>query len=66
MATNLAVDDNLISEALVIGGCKTKKAVVTEALIEYIQRRKQIQITSLFGTIDYDSEYDYKNNRSRT
>jgi len=55
MATNLAVDDNLISEALEIGGCKTKKAAVTEALIEYIQRRKQIQITSLFGTIDYDS-----------
>ena len=52
MATNLAVDDNLISEAQIIGGCKTKKATVTEALIEYIQRRKQIQITSLFGTID--------------
>ncbi|ABD40142.1 conserved hypothetical protein [Methanospirillum hungatei JF-1] len=66
MATNLAVDDNLISEALVIGGCNTKKAAVTEALIEYIQRRKQIQITSLFGTIDYDSDYDYKKNRSRT
>ena len=55
MATNLAVDDNLISEAMIISGCKTKKAAVTEALIEYIQRRKQIQITSLFGTIDYDS-----------
>jgi len=66
MATNLAVDDNLISEAMIIGGCKTKKAAVTEALIEYIQRRKQIQITSLFGTIDYDSDYDYKKNRSRT
>ncbi|HPP77513.1 type II toxin-antitoxin system VapB family antitoxin [Methanospirillum sp.] len=26
MATNLAVDDNFISEALEIGGCKTKKA----------------------------------------
>ena len=66
MAANLAVDDNVISEAQVIGGCKTKKAAVTEALIEYIERRKQKQITSLFGTIDYDSDYDYKKNRSRT
>ncbi|MDQ5984747.1 MAG: hypothetical protein CSYNP_00443 [Syntrophus sp. SKADARSKE-3] len=65
MATNLAIDDKLITEAQAIGGVKTKKAVVTEALTEYIQRRKQIQITSLFGSVDYDPDYDYKKNRSR-
>lgn len=65
MATNLAIDDQLIIEAQTIGGSKTKKAAVTEALKEYIQRRKQLQLTSLFGKIGYDSDYDYKQTRSR-
>ena len=66
MATNLAIDDKLIVEAQAIGGARTKKAAVTEALKEYIQRRKQVQIISLFGTVDYDPDYDYKKNRSRS
>lgn len=65
MATNLALDVNLINEAQSIGGAKTKKAAVTEALKEYIQRRKQVRITSLFGEVDYDPDYDYKKLRSR-
>ena len=65
MATNLAIDDALIVEAQTIGGAATKKAAVTEALVEYIQRRKQIQIVSLFGTVEYDPEYDYKSIRAR-
>ena len=65
MATNLAIDDKLIIEAQAIGGARTKKAAVTEALKEYIQRRKQVQIASLFGTIDYDPDYDYKKTRNR-
>ncbi len=65
MATNLAIDDKLITEAQIIGGARTKKAVVTEALTEYIQRRKQLRITSLFGKVDYDPDYDYKKTRSR-
>ena len=65
MATNLAIDDKLLIEAQSIGGHKTKKATVTEALDEYIQRRKQLRITSLFGKVDYDPDYDYKATRSR-
>jgi len=65
MPTNLAIDDKLLVEAQAIGGNKTKKATVTEALKEYIQRRKQVQITSLFGKVDYDPDYDYKRTRSR-
>ena len=65
MATNLAIDDKLIVEAQAIGGKKTKKDVVTEALHEYIQRRKQLQITSLFGKVDYAPDYDYKKMRTR-
>jgi hypothetical protein len=65
MATNLAIDDALIVEAQALGDKKTKKDTVTEALKEYIQRKKQLQITSLFGKIDYMPDYDYKKSRKR-
>lgn len=63
MATNLAIDDSLIEEAKKIGGHKTKKSVVTEALKEYIQRRKQLEIIKLYAKIDYDSDFNYKEQR---
>ena len=63
MATNLAIDDNLIEEARVLGKHRTKKAVVTEALHEYIQRRKQTDIVNVFNSISYDKDYDYKKQR---
>jgi Arc/MetJ family transcription regulator len=65
MATNLALDDKLINEAQRIGKHKTKKAAVTDALKEYIQRRKQRKILALFGTVDWDPGYDYKKLRHR-
>jgi len=52
--TNLAIDDRLIDEARKLGHHRTKKEAVTAALDEYIRRRKQQGILSLFGTIDYD------------
>lgn len=63
MATNLAIDDTLIEEARHIGHHLTKKAAVTAALEEYIQRRKRLAILDLFGTVDFDPDYDYKVNR---
>ena len=63
MPTNLALDDKLIDEARKIGNHKTKKEAVTAALVEYIRRRKQLEILDLFGTIDFDPEYDYKKMR---
>jgi hypothetical protein len=63
MPTNLAIDDSLLDEALKIGGHRTKKATVTEALTEYIQRRRQAKIVSLFGQIEYEKGYDYKRHR---
>jgi Arc/MetJ family transcription regulator len=65
MATNLAIDDRLLNEALRIGGRKTKKATVTEALEEYIQRREQLRILELFGKVDYDPKHDHKRQRRR-
>ena len=64
MATNLALDDALIEEAKKIGKHRTKKGVVTEALHEYIQRRKQAEIFNIFHTLSFDEEYDYKQQRA--
>lgn len=66
MATNLAIDDSLIEEAKILGKHRTKKAVVTEALEEYIQRRKQSEILDIFNTIEYEPDHDYKKQRART
>jgi len=63
MATNLALDDQLIDEARSIGQHATKREAVTAALKEYIDRRKQVKILELAGTIDYDPSYDYKKTR---
>lgn len=65
MATNLAIDDQLLEEAQRIGGHRTKKATVTEALEEYIQHRKQAKILELFGTVAFDPKYDYKKQRRK-
>ena len=65
VATNLALDDRLLDEAVKIGGKTTKKAAVTEALQEYIARRKQGRVLEIFGTVDYDPAYHYKAQRKR-
>ena len=65
MATNLAIDMSLLEDAVKIGGLKTKKDTVNLALEEFIKRRKAAEIISLFGTIDYDADYDYKYERRR-
>ena len=63
MPTNLALDDRLIEEARRIGKHKTKKTAVNAALEEYVRRRKQPKIISLFGALDWDPAYDYKAER---
>ena len=65
MATNLALDDKLIIQAQKVGHHKTKKEAVTAALKEYIAHKKELEILKLFGTIDFDQNYDYKKARNR-
>jgi len=65
MATNLALDERLLDEALQVGNLKTKKDTVTAALKEFIAKRKQKKILDLLGTIDYDDKYSYKLMRKR-
>ncbi len=64
MTTHLAIDDDLINEALTLGHFKTKEDTVITALREFIQHRKQQEIMQLFGALDPDSDYDYKLGRN--
>jgi len=65
MATNLALDDRLINEALKAGHHKSKREAVTEALRRYINLLKQQDVFTSFGKISFDKDYDYKKGRSR-
>ncbi len=65
MATNLAINDELLNYALEIGGFRSKKDTVNAALEEFIKRRKTEDIINMFGKIDFDENYDYKKMRSR-
>ena len=60
MTTNLAIDDDLINEALTVGHFKTKEDTVVSALKEFINHHKQLEIVNLFGQFDPDLDYDYK------
>ena len=65
MATNLAIDPDLLDRAVQVSGEKTKKAVVTRALQEFIARREQRRIADLMGALEWDESFDYKAERSR-
>ncbi len=65
MATNLALDPELLDRALEVSGERTKKAAVSKALQEFIARREQRRVLDLMGKLDWDPSFDYKRERSR-
>jgi Arc/MetJ family transcription regulator len=65
MPTNLAIDDKLLEEAQKIGGFRTKKETVNEALREFISRRKRKEVLKFFGKVEMIEDYDYKKDRKR-
>ena len=60
MTTNLLINSKLLEEALKVGGLSTKKDTVNQALIEFVQRRKQQEVIELFGNFPRDADHDYK------
>ena len=65
MATNLALDPDLLERAYRVSGAATKKAAVTRALEEFIARHEQRRITEIFGTLEWDDTFDYKTEKDR-
>ncbi len=66
MTTSLNINEALLKEALALDDHVTIDSLVETALREYIQRRKRLKVLDLFGTIDYDEGYDYKQQRQQT
>ncbi len=65
MPTNLNIDDRLLTEALKVGGHRTKRQTVNEALQEYVQRRRRLELVKHFGKIDFDPAWDYREARRK-
>jgi len=65
MVTPIQIDQNLLQEALALSNHPTTTALIEAALREYIQRRQQLKVLELFGTIDYEENYNYKQQRQR-
>jgi len=63
MSSSIEIDPNLLNEVLVLGGFKTKKAAINEALAEYVRVKRMRNIIQLFGQIEYDPAYSYKSER---
>jgi len=63
MLDPIQIDQNLLQEALALSNHPTATALIEEALREYIQRRQQMKVLDLFGTIDYEEDYNYKQQR---
>ena len=66
MATTLAIDDVLLERSRRVGKLRTKKETVTQALTEFIQRRRRREILKAFGTIEFrKGRDDKKDHRDR-
>ncbi len=65
MTTRVALDNNLILEAMELGGHNTKRAAVAAALDNYVKSMQRKGILELIGKVDFDRAYDYKAARRR-
>ena len=68
MSTHIAPapGSSTIELALKISGEKTKAAAVTKALQEFIARRRQKALLDLAGKLEWNADYDYKEERHRS
>jgi Arc/MetJ family transcription regulator len=60
MRTNIVLDDSLVKEALKLSRMKTKKELVNQALKEFVESRKRLNLMDLAGKIDFAKDYNYK------
>jgi Arc/MetJ family transcription regulator len=58
--TNLHIDSDLLEKAQRLGHHRTKRETVNEALREYIERKKRRESVDLFGSIEFDANFNHK------
>jgi len=60
MRTNVVLDDELVQEAMLLTGLKTKRAVIHEALKSLVLSKKHKSLFDLEGRIRFRPGYDHK------
>ena len=60
MRTNIELDQNLVQEAQQLSRIKTKRALVHQALLEFVANRKRLDLRELEGSNLLDADYDHK------
>jgi Arc/MetJ family transcription regulator len=60
MRTNIVLDESLVKEALKLSRVKTKKELVHQALKEFVENRKRLNLMDLFGKVEFAKNYNYK------
>lgn len=60
MRTNIELDQKLVREAQQLSRIKTKKALVHQALLEFVSNRKRLDLRELRGSNLIDEDYDHK------
>ncbi len=63
MATNLKIEEGLLDEALALGGFRTKRETVDEALRSFIRHQKQLKLLDAEGAFEEFDDFDYKKYR---
>jgi Arc/MetJ family transcription regulator len=63
MRTNIDIDDALVSEAFKYSGAKTKKELIHQALKEFVENRRRLNLLELEGRIEFVEGYNHKSLR---
>lgn len=63
--TTLTIDDALLEEVIQVGEFSSEREAVNTVLSEWLQKYRAKQLIKMFGTIEYDDNYSYKNERQR-
>jgi hypothetical protein len=66
MAANLTLDNTLLRTSLEIEELTAKRETASLVLDEFAKKKKRQEMIELFGTIDFDENYDYKKLRAKT
>lgn len=65
MITNIPIDEELVEEARRAGRHGSREEAIRRALEEYVNHHRRQRIINLFGTVEYEDEYDYKSARRK-
>jgi Arc/MetJ family transcription regulator len=60
MRTNINLDDKLVEDAFKLSGARSKRELIHEALEEFVQNRRRLDLLNLEGRIEFAKGYDYK------